>query len=125
LRGYLYHCNSVIKKLKEVRFLTPKKKDKSEGKLRDEMLQELSVEDSESKRDMPVMTRLDKKLIELLDILVKLDIFNSRSEAVAAIVEKTLLTQLDKFELLKDQISKLEEIQDTAKDIALDVLKGK
>ncbi|MHA1949660.1 MAG: hypothetical protein ACXAAO_01360 [Candidatus Thorarchaeota archaeon] len=105
--------------------MTPKKKDKSEGKLRDEMLQELSVEDSESKRDMPVMTRLDKKLIELLDILVKLDIFNSRSEAVAAIVEKTLLTQLDKFELLKDQISKLEEIQDTAKDIALDVLKGK
>ena len=55
----------------------------------------------------------------------KLDIFNSRSEAVAAIVEKTLLSQLDNFELLKEQISKLEEIQDTARDIAYDVLRGK
>jgi Arc/MetJ-type ribon-helix-helix transcriptional regulator len=60
----------------------------------------------------------------MLDILVKLDIFKSRSEAIASIVEKTLFVQRDKFELLKAQITKLEKIQDTAKDIASDVLKG-
>jgi Arc/MetJ-type ribon-helix-helix transcriptional regulator len=107
--------------------LPPKKKKKGDPglKLRDEMLEELSIKDSETEHIIPVMTRLDRELVQLLDMLVKLDIFNSRSEAVASIVEKTLLSQLDKFELLKEQITRLEEIQDTAKNIALDVLKGK
>ena len=101
-----------------------KRRDKKSTSLRDEMLSELSVSDTGTNREVPVMTRLDNELVSLLDILVKLDIFKSRSEAVAAIVEKTLLSQLDKFELLKEQIAKLEKIQDTAKDIALDVMKG-
>ncbi len=88
------------------------------------MIDELSTRESGTKRDIPVMTRLDNELVSMLDILVKLDIFKSRSEAVAAIVEKTLFVQRDKFELLKAQITKLEKIQDTAKDIAYDVLKG-
>jgi Arc/MetJ-type ribon-helix-helix transcriptional regulator len=88
------------------------------------MLKELSIDDSDSKREVPVMTRLDNKVIRLLDMLIKLNIFKSRSEAVAAIVEKTLLTQQDKFDLLQEQLSKLEEIEDTAKGIALDVMKG-
>jgi len=101
------------------------KRPKSDSRsLRDEMLDELSINNVDAKREVPVMTRLDKDLVQLIDILVKLDIFKSRSEAVAAIVEKTLLSQLDKFELLKEQIAKLEDIQDTAKDIALDVMKG-
>ncbi len=88
------------------------------------MIEELSTRESDTKRDIPVMTRLDDELVSMLDILVKLDIFKSRSEAVAAIVEKTLFQQRDKFEQLKAQITKLEKIQDTAKDIAYDVLKG-
>ena len=106
--------------------MAPKKKRESESatKLRDEMLEDLSNGRSDVKRDVPVMTRLDSELVKLLDILVKLDIFNSRSEAVAAILEKTLLSQMDKFKLLENQIGKLEEIQDAAKDIAYDVLKG-
>ena len=101
-----------------------KKKSTSAAKLRDEMLGELSVgPETDVKRNVAVMTKLDNKLVKLIDMLVKLDIFNSRSEAVASIVEKTLLSQLDKFELLQKQIEKLEEIQDAAKDIAVDVLK--
>lgn len=106
--------------------MAPKKKEESESssKLREDMIEELSIRDSGTKRDIPVMTRLDSKLVQRLDILIKLDIFNSRSEAVAAIVEKTLSTQMEKFKLLENQIAKLEKIQDTAKDIAYDVLKG-
>lgn len=101
-----------------------KKTGKASKKLRDEMIEDLSVrDDADLKRDIPVMTKLDNKLVKLIDMLVKLDLFNSRSEAVASIVEKTLLSQLDKFELLQKQIDKLEEIQETAKDIAIDVLK--
>lgn len=92
--------------------------------LRDEILESFLISESESKREIPVMTRLGTDLVELLDILVKLDIFKSRSEAVAAIVEKTIFSQQDKFELLKVQVEKLEEIQDTARGIAFDVLKG-
>ncbi|MFW9806996.1 MAG: hypothetical protein ACFFFK_09740 [Candidatus Thorarchaeota archaeon] len=101
-----------------------KKKTESTPTLRDEMLKELSIDDTESKRDVPVMTRLDTRVIGLLDMLIKLNIFKSRSEAVAAIVEKTLLPQQEKFDLLQEQLSKLEEIEDTAKGIALDVMKG-
>jgi Arc/MetJ-type ribon-helix-helix transcriptional regulator len=98
--------------------------NKTTTTLREDFLESLSINESEMKREIPVMTRLGKDLVELLDILVKLSIFNSRSEAVAAIVEKTILSQQDKFELLKAQVEKLEEIQDAARNIAFDVLKG-
>ncbi len=118
--------NNKIKQLVETSLLVQKKKQKSEStrSLRDEMREELSIEETVTKREVPVMTRLDNEVIQLIDILVKLNIFKSRSEAVAAIVEKTLLPQLDKFDLLKKQITKLQDVQDTAKDIALEVLKG-
>jgi Arc/MetJ-type ribon-helix-helix transcriptional regulator len=101
-----------------------KQLSKSTITLRDEILEDLSISQSESKREVPVMTRLGTDLVELLDILVKLGIFNSRSEAVAAIVEKTLFSQQDKFKLLKTQVEKLETIQGTARGIAFDILKG-
>jgi Arc/MetJ-type ribon-helix-helix transcriptional regulator len=105
--------------------LAPKKKQKeSTPTLREEMLDKLSAGVTETKRDIPVMTRMDSKLVELLDILVKLNIFQSRSEAVASIVEKMLFSQLDKFELLKEQLKKLDDVHETAMGIAQDVLRG-
>ena len=101
-----------------------KQDNKTTTTMREDFLESLSISESEVKREIPVMTRLGKDLVELLDILVKLNIFNSRSEAVAAIVEKTILSQQDKFELLKAQVEKIEEIQDAARNIAFDVLKG-
>jgi Arc/MetJ-type ribon-helix-helix transcriptional regulator len=59
----------------------------------------------------------------MLDLLVRLGIFRSRSEVAAAIIEKTLFEQKDTFELLNSQIAKLEEIQDEAKTIAQNVFK--
>jgi Arc/MetJ-type ribon-helix-helix transcriptional regulator len=106
--------------------LSEKKRQQSKAalSLREEMLESLSISESEAKREIPVMTRLGTDLVELLDILVKLDIFSSRSEAVAAIVEKTLFSQQEKFELLKAQVEKLEKIHTTAKGIGFDILKG-
>ncbi len=105
--------------------MAPKKTEKkSAPTLREEMLDKLSTGVTEAKRDIPVMTRMDSKLVELLDILVKLNIFQSRSEAVASIVEKTLFSQLDKFELLKAQLKRLDNVHETAMDIAQEVLRG-
>ena len=100
-----------------------KKKSKPARKIGDELLESLSVgDDAEFHRDVAVMTRIDERLVKLLDMLVRLGLFNSRAEAVASILEKTLVAQLDKFELLQKQIDKLEELQQTARDIAPDVL---
>ena len=103
--------------------LTKKKKSAETSKtLRKAMIDDLTDRLSESKRDNPVTARLDDEIVNMLDILVKLDIFKSRSEAIAAILEKTLIPQREKFKQLETQITKLEKIQDTAKELAIDVL---
>ncbi|MFX1367638.1 MAG: hypothetical protein ACFFAY_03465 [Promethearchaeota archaeon] len=105
--------------------MAPEKKQKDSAlTLRKEMLEKLSTGVSKTKRDISVMTRMDSRLVELLDILVKLNIFQSRSGAVASIVEKMLISQLDKFELLKEQLKRLDDVHETAMDIAQDVLGG-
>ena len=90
--------------------------------LRKGIIENLTTRLADSKRDNPVTARLDDEIVNMLDILVKLDIFKSRSEAIAAILEKTLIPQRDKFKQLEAQITKLEKIQDTAKELASDVL---
>lgn len=98
-------------------------KDDEKVGLRDEMRQKLRTDAAEAgKRNVSVMTRLSSEMVEILDNLVKLGIFNSRSDAVAGIVEKTLLSQISSFNRLKEQVTKLEEIQGTALDIALKAL---
>ncbi len=90
--------------------------------LRKDIIENISTRLSDSKRDNPVTARLDDEIVNMLDILVKLGIFQSRSEAIAVILEKTLIPQRDKFKQLEAQITKLEKIQDTAKELAFDVL---
>ena len=99
-----------------------RKMSESSRNLRDVLIKELATREPYTKRDIPVTTRLDDELVSMLDVLVALGIFRSRSEAVATIIEKTLFAQKDKFELLKTHTMKLEKIQDEAMEIAYDVL---
>ena len=105
--------------------MVQKKERQSSQKVKDELKEELSTRRSDAKRGSPVMTRLNDELIEMLDILVKLDIFKSKSEAVASIVEKALYDLKDNFQILKGEISKIEKIQDSAKDVISDALQVK
>jgi len=104
--------------------LVQKKKEQSSHKVKDELLEELSTQGVDSKRGAPVMTRLNDELIDMLDTLVKLDIFKSRSEAIASIIAKVLYGQKENFKQLKAEISKIEKIQDSAKEIVADTLKA-
>ncbi len=91
--------------------------------LRNKLLGEFSEYDIGSEtRDFSVMTRLSGSFIEILDALVKLGIFKSRSEAIASIMERTILSKIDLFQQLKEQAGKLDEIQDSAKNLALKAL---
>ncbi|MFX1544549.1 MAG: hypothetical protein ACFFCR_16190, partial [Promethearchaeota archaeon] len=42
------------------------------------------------KRDVPVTIRMSTTVLELLDALIELDIFESRSEAIVAMVESVI-----------------------------------
>ena len=98
----------------------------SELSMRDKLLSRLSPEALEiTQREVSVMTRLSTDIVEVLDSLVKLGLFKSRSEVVAAVIEKTILSQKELFEDIKMQAEKLDEIQDTAKDLVYEALRGK
>ena len=102
-----------------------KEKDKegSALSLRDEMRKRLTAGvERTGARNVSVMTRVSQELVDILDNLVRLGIFKSRSDAVAAIIERALLTQRDEFEKLNEQLEKLDKIQGDAMDIALKAL---
>ncbi|MHA2358896.1 MAG: hypothetical protein ACXAB5_01360 [Candidatus Thorarchaeota archaeon] len=91
--------------------------------IRDRVLGDLSELDiSTETRDTSVMTRLSGSFVEIIDALVKLGIFKSRSEAIASIIEGAILKKFDMFQQLKLQADKLDEIQDSAKSLAFKAL---
>jgi len=77
-----------------------------------------------TRREVSVMCRLSGRTVSILEALVELEIFKSKSEAVALIVGKVLEAQKDNFMKLKSEITKIERIQDSAKDIVSDALKS-
>jgi len=87
--------------------------------LRETILSKIISDEMSGKREFSVMTRLSGEFIEILDALVKLEMFKSRSEAVAALLMKTILADIDLYKELKKQAEKLNELQDTVKSLAL------
>ncbi|MFX1416530.1 MAG: hypothetical protein ACFFC0_06935 [Promethearchaeota archaeon] len=82
--------------------------------------QELVVE----KREVPVTIRMNSGVVELLDALIELDIFESRSEAIAAIVESTVSSKYKIFKSLKSQADDLKRRRDAARELASRVISG-
>jgi Arc/MetJ-type ribon-helix-helix transcriptional regulator len=68
------------------------------------------------------MTRLSKRITNILDALVKLNIFKSRSEAVAALVMKTIHSELELYEKFIEQAEKFNELEEDVKELALKTL---
>ena len=97
--------------------------DESVTNLREMILSKIVSEEMDGKREFSVMTRLSKQFIEILDALVKLEIFKSRSEAVATLLMKTILSDIEQYKELKEQAEKLDELQDTVKTLALKTLR--
>ena len=103
----------------------PKDSDNEEARssLRKQILKDLSIGKINSKREISVMTRLSKQFVEMLDALVKLKLFRSRSEAVAGLVMKSIIAELDLFKQLKEQANKLDELQETVEELAIKALR--
>ncbi|MFX1262951.1 MAG: hypothetical protein ACFFAZ_12755 [Promethearchaeota archaeon] len=94
--------------------------------LREELLGELSAEEfSLKKREVSVMTRMSMDIVEILDALVELEIFKSRSEAVAAFVEKSIVSRHDLFDEIKVQAKEITRMRETAKQLAFKAMQDK
>ncbi len=107
----------------------PAKKSESEGDqiqvtLKERILGELHSEEFEiKKREVHVMTRLTSDIVEIIDTLVELEVFRSRSEAVSAYVEKGIASQMDLYDDVRELGRKLSEMREEAKQMAFGALK--
>ncbi|MFX1440769.1 MAG: hypothetical protein ACFFFD_11015 [Promethearchaeota archaeon] len=76
------------------------------------------------KRDVPVTIRMSTTVLELLDALIELDIFESRSEAIVAMVESVISSKHKTFHSLKSQADDLKRRREEAKELASRVING-
>ncbi len=67
-----------------------------------------------------VMTRIRDDVVEVLDALVELGAFNSRSEAVASYLEHAILSKAELYQKLKTRAKKISKMRESAMDLALE-----
>ncbi|MHA1961522.1 MAG: hypothetical protein ACW99U_14975 [Candidatus Thorarchaeota archaeon] len=103
---------------------TKKEAARPEVTMRERLLKELGhVGKDVPRREVSVMTRLGAEVVEFLDALVKLNLFRSRSEVVAAIVESKVLSNLDLFNTIRKQALKLDEMQEELESLTFKALR--
>ncbi|MFW9810333.1 MAG: hypothetical protein ACFFE6_13225 [Candidatus Thorarchaeota archaeon] len=93
--------------------------------LREQLLGRLSEEDASKKREISVMTRMSGDIVEILDALVELEIFKSRSEAVSAFVEQAIASRSQMFDEIKVQAADIRKLRDSAKKHAFEAFQEK
>ena len=92
------------------------KTDEEQMTLREQLLGRLTDDSiSGKKREVSVMTRMRGDIVEVLDALVELDIFKSRSEAVSAFVEQAIAAKKPQFEEIMTQAGEIRKLRDSAK----------
>ena len=71
------------------------------------------------------MTRLSTDIVEVLDALVELEIFKSRSEVVASFVEKSIMEKKDLFDSIAKQAVDITKKREAAKELAFKAIQSK
>ena len=93
--------------------------------LRDELLGRFEREEHGLKnREISVMTRMSVDIVEIIDALVELEIFKRRSEAVAAFVERMVVSKMDLFEEIRTQARDIVKKREAAKHLAFQAIKS-
>ena len=106
--------------------LTEKEEKPKRTSLRERVLKNISADGFEGEeRDIPVVARMNKRVVETLDSMVAIGIFKSRSEAAAALVEGAISSREDLFEDIRKQAASLSEQQDAAMKEAQEAILGK
>lgn len=106
--------------------MSNKKKSIARESLREQIMGKRDESDFDvEKRDVHIMTRLSNNIVEAIDALVTLNVFKSRSEAVAAYVENAIINNAELYESLIKQAQEVSEMRDSAMDSILQTLKDK
>ena len=106
----------------------PKKKTPTTTResLREQIMGKRPVTDFNiDKREVHVMTRLSSQIVEAIDALIALNVFKSRSEAVAAYVENSIMSNNDLYEKLIKKAKEVSKVRDSAMDSILETLQEK
>lgn len=74
------------------------------------------------KREVHIMTRLSTEIVEALDALIALNVFKSQSEAVAAYVENSIISNSDLYEKLIKKAKEVSKVRDSAMESILETL---
>lgn len=97
-----------------------------ETTLRDELLGHFERDKYGLKnREISVMTRLSTDIVDILDAMVELEIFKSRSEVVASFVEKAIMEKKELFDSIQKQASDIEKKREAAKQLAFQAIQSK
>ena len=102
-----------------------KRMSKTQMSLREELLGRLSSEGfGLKKREVSVMTRMNADIVEVLDALVELAIFKSRSEAVAALIELQISSRRRIYDEIKSQAHEIVLKRESARKLAYEAMRS-
>ena len=94
--------------------------------LRDELLGRFSREDMGLKnREISVMTRMSPYIVEVLDALVELEVFKSRSEVVSTFMEQMIMDRKPLFDEIRAQAMDISKKRESAKRLAFQAMQAK
>ena len=108
-----------------VKPLSEKEEKAKRTTLRERVLKNISADGFEGEeREIPVVARMNKRVVETLDSMVAIGIFKSRSEAAAALVEGAISSREDLFANIRKQAASVSKRQDAAMAEAQDAILG-
>jgi len=94
--------------------------------LREELLGKFSREDMGLKtREISVMTRMSPYIVEVLDALVELEVFKSRSEVVSTFMEQMIMDRKSLFDEIRSQAQDISKKRESAKRLAYQAIQAK
>ena len=94
--------------------------------LREELLGSFSREDMGLKnREISVMTRMSPYIVEVLDSLVELEVFKSRSEVVSTFMEQMIMDRKPLFDEIRSQAQDISKKRESAKRLAFQAIQAK
>ena len=94
--------------------------------LREELMGRFSRESMGLKnREISVMTRMSPYIVEVLDALVELEVFKSRSEVVSTFMEQMIMDRKPLFEEIRAQAQDISKKRESAKRLAFQAMQGK
>ena len=97
----------------------------NQAALRDELMGQFSRESMGLKnREISVMTRMSSYIVEVLDALVELEVFKSRSEVVSTFMEQMIMDRKPLFEEIRHQAQDISKKRESAKKLAFQAMQG-